>query len=87
MTLKEEAHRLIDELPDDIDLMTEIVNELEYKAHVLSVVDFPGRDRFNKGNALASLKSLRRDAKKFGSLDFAIAREEAMTEKFGDWII
>ena len=81
MTLKEEAYAIIDKLPEKV--MSDVVQMLKRKAESPLTWKTPEQDRMRKMEALREIQELRRDAKRFGSMDYATAREEAMFEKYG----
>ena len=81
MTLKEEAYALIEKLPDKV--MGDVVQMLKRKAESPLTWKTPDQDRMRKMEALREIQELRRDARRFGSMDYATAREEAMFEKYG----
>ena len=81
MTLREEAIELINKLPDKV--MGDIVQVLRNTADSKSTWETPEQTRKKKIDALADIQFLRHEARKFGSMECAAAREEAMFEKYG----
>lgn len=81
MTLKEEAYALIEKLPDKV--MGDIVQMLKRTVESPLTWETPEQSRMKKMEALLEIQQLRRDARRFGSMDYATAREEAMFEKYG----
>lgn len=81
MTLKEEAYAIIDKLPDKV--MGDILQVLKRTEESPLTWETPEQSRMKKIDALREIQLLRRDARRFGSMECAAARETAMFEKYG----
>ena len=81
MTLKEEACALIEKLPDKV--MADVLEGIRKTADDPKTWETPEQSRMKKIDALREIQLLRRDARRFGSMECAAARETAMFEKYG----